>query len=151
MRELRFRRAGKSDMDWLYQTFKLTMQDYIATTWGWDELIQHHSFHDNLPASSFTIASLEDFDIGAYSLLEKKDHLWLEMVLVLPEKQNVGVGSLLLKHVQQRASEREQSVRLSVLKVNPALRFYERLGFTVTTEDQWSYKLEWQPGTRVEP
>ncbi len=108
MSDVHFRRAQKTDMDWLYRTFKLTMQDYIAATWGWDELFQHHSFHDNLPPSSFTIASIEDFDIAAYGLLEKKDHFWLEMVLVLPEKQNAGVGSLLLKHVEQRASERSR-------------------------------------------
>lgn len=147
MNDIRLRRAEKSDMTWLYQTFKLTMQDYIARTWGWDELFQHHSFHDNLPAASFTIATRENVDIGAYSVLEKKDHFWLEMVLVLPEKQNAGVGSFLLTQVQQRASKREQPVRLSVLKVNPALRFYQRLGFQVTGQDQWSYKLEWVPHT----
>lgn len=143
MSDIRLRRADKSDMDWLYQTFKLTMQDYIARTWGWDELFQHHSFHDNLPASSFTIATLDDLDIGAYSVLTKKDHVWLEMVLVLPEKQNAGIGSMLLTRVQKSAMEKSKPVRLSVLKVNPALRFYQRLGFRIAGEDQWSYKMEW--------
>ncbi len=143
MSNLHLRRAAKSDMAWLYETFKLTMQDYIAKTWGWDELFQHHSFHDNLSASSFSIASLDDIDVGAWSVLEKKDHLWLEMVLVLPDKQNAGVGSVLLETVQQSGLEKGKPVRLSVLKLNPALRFYQRLGFSITSEDQWSYKMEW--------
>ncbi|MDP1930195.1 MAG: GNAT family N-acetyltransferase [Gammaproteobacteria bacterium] len=143
MNNLHFRKAQKSDMDWLYETFKLTMQDYITRTWGWDELFQHHGFHDNLPPSSFSIASLENADIGACSVLERQDHLWLEMVLVLPEKQNAGLGSVLLKNVQQSALKKGKNVRLSVLKLNPALRFYQRLGFRVISEDQWSYKMEW--------
>ncbi len=142
MNSLRFRKATRQDMDWLYQTFKLTMQDYIQQTWGWDELLQGHAFHDNLPAASFTIAARNGIDIGAYSVQEKSDHLWLEMVLVLPELQNQGLGSKLLRRAQEAAAAKGKPLRLSVLKVNPAQRFYKRLGFQVTGEDAWSFKME---------
>lgn len=140
---LRFRSATRPDMDWLYQTFKLTMRDYIQQTWGWDELLQQHSFHDNLPAASFTIASRNGADIGAYSVQEKSDHLWLEMVLMLPELRNQGLGGTLLRRAQEAAAAKGKPLRLSVLKVNPAQRFYNRLGFQVTGEDPWSVKMEW--------
>ncbi len=143
MNTIRFRRAAPSDMGWLYQTFKLTMQDYIQQTWGWDELLQQHSFHDNLPAASFTIAARDGFDFGAYSVMEKNDHLWLEMVLVLPALQNQRLGSALLCHAQDGAATRGKPLRLSVLKVNPAQQFYKRHGFQVTGEDTWSFKMEW--------
>ncbi|MES3006984.1 MAG: GNAT family N-acetyltransferase [Pseudomonadota bacterium] len=143
MNTLRFRKAARSDMDWLYQTFKLTMQHYIQQTWGWDELLQQHSFHDHLPAATFSIASRNGFDVGAYSVLEKNDHLWLEMVLVLPELQNQGMGSILLRRAQEGAGAKGKPLRLSVLKVNPAQQFYKRLGFQVTGEDAWSFKMEW--------
>jgi GNAT superfamily N-acetyltransferase len=142
MNSIRFRKATRADMDWLYQTFKLTMQDYIQQTWGWDELLQQHAFHDNLPASSFTIASHKGVDIGAYSVQEKSDHLWLEMVLVLPDLQNQGLGSTLLRRAQENAAAKHKPLRLSVLKVNPAQRFYKRLGFQETGEDTWSFKME---------
>lgn len=137
-------RQGKpADMAWLYQTFKLTMQGFIAETWGWDELLQEHSFYENLPAKSFTIASLQG-DVGALNLREKADHLWLEMVLVLPDYQGRGIGRLMLEFAQRQAKEAQKPLRLSVLKVNPAHVFYRHLGFEQSAFDQWSYKMQWQ-------
>lgn len=81
------RQGQPTDMEWLYRTFKKTMQGFISETWGWDELLQEHSFYENLPAKSFTIATLDQRDVGALNLREKADHLWLEMVLVLPDYQ----------------------------------------------------------------
>ena len=144
VREAISMRQGKpSDMDWLYQTFKHTMQSYISQTWGWDELLQEHSFYENLPAKTFTIATL-DGDIGALNLREKPDHLWLEMVLVLPDYQGRGFGRLMLEYAQKQAQKAQKPLRLSVLKLNPAHGFYRHMGFDQSNVDQWSYKMQWQ-------
>lgn len=130
-------------MDWLYETFKTTMEGYIETTWGWNELFQQHSFHDNLPPSSFIIASVNADDVGAFSILEKNDHLWLEMIIVLPKYQSKGLGRTLLEKTQHTANEKQKPLRLSVLKLNPARDFYTHLGFHSNDEDTWSIKMEW--------
>ena len=137
------RKGEPKDMGWLYQTFKVTMQRFIQETWGWDELLQEHSFHDNLPAKSFTIATL-DGDVGALNLREKTDHLWLEMLLVLPEYQGRGIGRQMLEHAQREARKAQKPLRLSVLKLNPAHGFYRHMGFEQSALDQWSYKMQWQ-------
>jgi len=146
-----FRKAQQSDMEWLYRTFKSTMQSFIKQTWGWNEFFQHHSFHDNLPPSSFTIITVNGEDLGAYSLLRKKDHLWLEMVLVRKQQQGQGLGRKLLQHAQAIATEKQSHLRLNVLKVNPARGFYEHCGFQVLEEDQWSFKMQWAPPCRSLP
>lgn len=151
MTERIFRRATRSDMDWLYGMFRTTMREYIEATWGWDELFQHHGFHDNLPPSSFTVATVNDVDAAACSVLQKKDHLWVEMVIVAPRHQRQGLGSELIHLAQQRASDSEQPLRLSVLKVNPARYFYDRLGFHQTDQDKWSLKMEWSGPDRITP
>ncbi len=147
MNALTFRKAKKADMEWAYETFRTTMKGYIEETWGWDELFQQHGFAENLPSSSFTIVALNGIDIGAYSMLEKADHLWLEMLLILPEHQNQGLGSLIVRSLQIESSLKEKPLRLSVLKVNPALEFYKRLDFRTSNEDTWSYKLTWRAET----
>lgn len=151
MSENIFRRATRADMDWLYALFRTTMREYIEATWGWDELFQHHGFHDNLPPSSFTVAAVNDVEAGACSVLQKRDHLWVEMVIVDPRYQRRGLGGELISRAQQRASESEQPLRLSVLKVNPARHFYDRLGFRETHEDQWSVKMEWSDPVPLMP
>lgn len=139
-------RLGKeTDMPWLYQSFKRTMQIYIQRTWGWDELLQSHSFHHHLPARSFTIASLSERDVGALNLREKPDHLWLEMLLVPPEHQGQGIGRYLLEHAQKMAQQVHKPLRLSVLKLNPAQEFYRHLGFAPAEEDRWSMRMQWRP------
>ncbi len=139
------RRGTKADMPWLYDIFKRTMQEFIENTWGWDELMQSHSFADLLPANTFLIAVSDQIDIAALIVREKPDHLWLEMALVLPKYQSQGYGSALIKHAQALASKAQKPLRLSVLKLNPAQEFYHKMGFEIFGSDQWSLKLQWSP------
>lgn len=143
MNELTFRKATALDMDWVYALFRSTMKHHIEQTWGWDELFQKHGFAENLPASSFTIVLLDQEAIGAYSLVEKADHFWLEMLLLLKQFQGRGLGTRLLKTLQEKALSREKPLRLSVLKINSAHEFYRKRGFICRGEDTWSWKLEW--------
>ena len=138
------RKGEPADMDWLYKTFKRTMQSFINQTWGWDELLQEHSFYENLPAKSFAIATIDEHDFGALNLREKTDHLWLEMVLVLPDYQGQGFGRLMLEYAQRQSHKAQKPLRLSVLKLNPAHGFYRHMGFEQSAFDQWSYKMQWQ-------
>lgn len=147
MNALSFRRAKQQDMDWIYALFRSTMKEYIEQTWGWEELFQRHGFAENLPASSFTIAALNGEDIGAYSLAEKADHLWLEMLLILEDFQHRGLGTRMIQALQTEASLKGKPLRLSVLKLNPASEFYLKLGFSLSGEDQWSFKLHWLPSS----
>tara|TARA_R100001377_G_scaffold82050_1_gene62017 strand:+ start:2400 stop:2885 length:486 start_codon:yes stop_codon:yes gene_type:complete len=142
--DISMRQGQPADMEWLYQTFKITMQSFIAQTWGWDELLQEHSFYENLPAKSFAIATLAERDVGALNLREKTDHLWLEMVLVLPDYQGRGIGRFMLEYAQRQARKAQKPLRLSVLKLNPAHDFYQHMGFERSAVDQWSYKMQWQ-------
>lgn len=145
MSRARFRKAARSDMDWLYATFKRTMQDFIEKTWGWNELFQQHGFLENLPPGSFVILRDSGEDVGACSIVEKSDHLWLEMVLVVPEHQGRGLGGELVRHAQGFATQKRKPLRLSVLRINPAQHFYTHQGFTHYADDDWSLKLQWAP------
>lgn len=141
--KIALRQGAESDTPWLYQTFKRTMREYIDRTWGWDELLQSHSFADILPAKSFIIAAHKRRDVAALNVREKTDHLWLEMILVLPELQGHGIGKQLLEHAQALARMAEKPLRLSVLRVNPAQHFYRHMGFVDSGDDEWSFKMEW--------
>ena len=145
--QLALRKGSEADMPWLYDTFKRTMQKFIDSTWGWDELMQSHSFSDHLPAKTFAILSSEGVDVAALNLRDKSDHLWLEMVLVLPEFQGRGYGRALLEHAQTQAVQAQKPLRLSVLKLNPAQEFYRKMGFEDCGTDQWSLKMQWLPQT----
>jgi ribosomal protein S18 acetylase RimI-like enzyme len=139
--QLSFRKAEIEEMDWAYLLFKEGLQQYIAQTWGWNELFQRHSFLANLPASSFIIISLDEQDVGGYCLKNKTDHLYLEMLLISTNMQRKGIGSVVMQSLIKQAETQDLPIRLSVLRNNPAHQFYRRLGFDVLAEDSFRYEL----------
>ena len=60
---------------------------------------------------------------------------------ILPEYQNRGVGSAVIRDVLAQAQAEGLSVGLQVLKVNPARRLYERLGFSLVGETATHYLM----------
>ena len=75
--------------------------------------------------------------------LGKKWHL--VQIQLLPAEQNSGYGTQVLRSVIEKANAAGMLLKLSVLKVNPAKHLYERLGFTVQSESEHSYRMALQP------
>jgi ribosomal protein S18 acetylase RimI-like enzyme len=71
--------------------------------------------------------------------------LFLEYVAILPEHQNQGLGSEVVRDVLRSGAERGVPVGLSVLKVNPARKLYERMGFQIIGNDEFRYYMEAVP------
>jgi hypothetical protein len=53
-----------------------------------------------------------------------------------------GVGTQLLNDKLQRARSQGKSLELKVVKINPAKRRYDKLGFVVVGEDTATYHLK---------
>ncbi|MCP5349199.1 MAG: GNAT family N-acetyltransferase [Gammaproteobacteria bacterium] len=138
------RTGNNADTEWLYQLFRDTNRGFIDLTWGWEELLQREAFYANLPGSQFRVLSLDGNGIGGYHLARKADHLWLEMILVKPQFQRRGYGTLMMNEIGKQALEAQLPVRLNVLRINPARHFYLAQGFRTITEAKGSMKMEWQ-------
>jgi ribosomal protein S18 acetylase RimI-like enzyme len=61
-------------------------------------------------------------------------------IALLPEHRGVGIGTGLLRELQEEARAAGKSLSIHVEKFNPALRLYERLGFQ-PQEDKGVYLL----------
>jgi len=142
-RSMQLRRGVTEDQDWLFNLFRLTMQNYIDKAWGWDELLQREGFITSLPARNFQILLCEEQRVGSFHLTEKEDHILLDMILVEPDRQRQGFGRHMMAHIKQKSSARGRPLRLSVLKTNPAVQFHLASGFQQTEEDAHSYRMTW--------
>jgi hypothetical protein len=49
-----------------------------------------------------------------------------------------------MRNATEEAARENRAVTLGVVKTNPA-RLDERLGFSVTREDQYKFYMRWQP------
>lgn len=135
--QFRLRPADKSDFDFIWRLRVATMKAAIEQSYGWDEATQREYAAESLAGQ---IVLVEEKPVGVLTLTDWGEQLHLTWLAILPEWQRQGLGSQLLKHCQQVAATAGQSLSLQVLKNNPAVRLYERFGFT-TDADSAPHKL----------
>ncbi len=117
------------------------MRDYIEATWGWDEEDQRRRFADRFDPAATKIVVANGQDIGQLVLEDTGEELYLAALFIDPAWQNKGLGRAIIQEVIAEANEAGRIVNLQVLKVNPAKRLYERLGFEVVGETGTHYKM----------
>jgi ribosomal protein S18 acetylase RimI-like enzyme len=131
-----FRAASEADYPWLWSLKRLTMRPYVEQMWGgWDEEAQEKFFRRNFVPANIRIVVVDGRDIGLLHVEREPGASFLANVQILPEFQNRGFGSAIVRQVVDEAHGAGLAVRLQVLKSNQAARrLYERLGFEVTEE-----------------
>jgi GNAT superfamily N-acetyltransferase len=135
------RPATADDAEFVFRVTEACMRAYAEQTWGaWNEAVTRASFD---PATH-RIIRCDDEDIGCLAVHAREDHLDLDKLYILPAYQNRGIGTDLIRGIIAQAATVGKPVRLSVLAVNPARRFYERAGFTVTQSTAERHYMEWR-------
>jgi ribosomal protein S18 acetylase RimI-like enzyme len=72
----------------------------------------------------------------------KDNARWIHTICIVPEHQNRGTGTEVVRSVIVEAETQNMPLYLSVLKVNPARRLYERLGFVVIEETEHHFRMK---------
>ena len=145
MQHYQFRYGTAADKSWLYDLYCETMKPYIEATWGWNESFQLQVFGNNLEPTRWQIVNDGQHDVGGFVLKEEADHFCLEMIIITPTYQKNGIGRVIVNLIKQHASEDQLPIRLSIIKANPLIPFYQKLGFRQYDEDTDFYKFEWHP------
>lgn len=138
------RPASKDETDELYAIHRAAMEDYVAQTWGsWDDAWQRDYFTKHWPDVRLAIEASGEL-AGFLDLDEQGESIHVANIELRPASQRHGIGSAILKAVQQRAEIKALPVTLQVLKVNPARALYERLGFEHTGETETHHLMAWR-------
>jgi GNAT superfamily N-acetyltransferase len=69
----------------------------------------------------------------------------LIQIQLAPSLQGQGFGAQLIQSVISEARDAGASLKLDVLKANPARRLYERLGFTVIADTAHLFEMRLKP------
>ena len=138
------RPAAAAERDWLWETKRLCLCPSIEQTWGaWDEPGQYARFDANFVLAEFRVIIAGSAAIGYISTQADTETLHLFNIMIRPPFQNRGVGSAVLRHLQAEARTLGVPLRLRVLKVNPAYRLYQRMGFAVMGETATHFEMRW--------
>jgi GNAT superfamily N-acetyltransferase len=124
--------ADASHYDFVYRLKKDVYGGYIGSIWGWDEDVQREFFAKEWERHIPDIILYDDRPIGTYCCIRNEDSYHLERFYILPEYQNKGIGTYILKDILDMADGAGLPVRLMWLNINPAASLYMLVGFKVT-------------------
>jgi ribosomal protein S18 acetylase RimI-like enzyme len=84
--------------------------------------------------------------IGRLYVDRNADEIRIVDIALVPEFRGRGIGAALIGDVFAEARASGLPVRIHVEKDNPALRLYDRLGFTPIADQGVYCLMEWTPG-----
>lgn len=145
--DIALRPGADGDREFLWRLHGETMREYVAETWGWDEVFQRSRFDAQFDPPSFLVIEKDGAPIGYMSVRRTADEIFLAAIEIAPARQNRGIASRLIHELLREADQSHLPVKLQVLKVNPARRLYERLGFVDAGETATHYLMRREPAT----
>ena len=133
--------ATIKDVPWLLELRSQTMSGYLQES---GLSISESSLKDRV-LYRFDLTQIihrATEHLGMLKIDRGPDFWTLIQIQIVPELQGEGIATRLIEQLLSAAHESSVSVRLSVLKTNPARSLYERLGFVVISEDEHSYEMQ---------
>lgn len=140
------RAVSQGDYDFLRALHHAALRDVVEQTWGWDDEVQDRFFADHWNPADKQIIVVDGRDVGMLSLERRPDEWFLAGIMLLPEHQNQGLGTAVIRDVLSDARASGLPVTLQALKVNRARRLYEHLGFSTTGETETHLHMRAEPG-----
>jgi len=83
----------------------------------------------------------DSVDVGWLQTRTENGALFLAQLFVDAAAQGQGIGTAVMRQVIDEAARAGQAVTLGVVKINPALRLYHRLGFRTIHEDDRKFYM----------
>lgn len=138
--QLTKRTATYADIPFLLELRRATMSPYLVAS-GMVASDEGHMKRIELDFESAKILELHGQPVGLLKVVRHVDHWELLQIQLIPTLQGKGVGASLIRELLFEAGQVQTTVRLSVLKSNPARHLYERLGFVLVSEGDHSYLM----------
>ncbi|HEX2987614.1 MAG TPA: GNAT family N-acetyltransferase [Chloroflexota bacterium] len=110
---------------------------------------QRHHYLTHYSNASFQVILQGGQPAGRLYVARWEHEIRIMDVAVLPEHRNAGIGSALIKALQEEAGRDKKSVTIHVEMFNRAARLYERLGFCNKALNGVYWLMEWTPPSQA--
>jgi ribosomal protein S18 acetylase RimI-like enzyme len=146
------RPANADDEDFLFELFASTREEFNFLEETQRQAIlkmqyeaRRFQYDEVYPQAEGSIIILADRPAGRMLVDEGEQEITLIDIAVLPEYRGSGIGTQLLQDLLKRGVNARKSVKLQVFKSNPAVRLYERLGFSQVSEESMYFEMIFEP------
>jgi GNAT superfamily N-acetyltransferase len=138
--------ADETYREFSYQVKKAAEGEYIISMFGWDEDVQRgfhaRAWQEHKP----DIITYDGELIGTIAATESEDCIEIGQFFILPDYQNRGIGTHLLKSILDKADRSSKNVTLKFLKDNPVESLYLRHGFRLVRTSDVAHHMERNTG-----
>jgi len=100
-------------------------------------------YRQTTPDAAFDVIEVDGRPVGRLYVDRRVDDIRIVDVSLLPEHRNAGIGTTLIRALQDEAAATGRGVSLHVAMGNPAAGLYSRLGFQLVADDGIYRRLEW--------
>ena len=118
---------------WLYMD---SMQPLLTALDEWNEAEMEAAFRGYFIPDEIRIVQVAGRDVGWIQVSFTDDELCLDQLHLTEDVRGQGIGTALINGVIAAATSQHKNVTLSLVKGNPAIRLYRRLGFKRLSEDK---------------
>jgi GNAT superfamily N-acetyltransferase len=137
--------AEESLREFSYQVKKVAEGDYVKEIFGWDETEQRVFHSRDWEQKRPMIISYNGESVGTIYVAENKDCIEIGQFFIMPEYQNKGVGTYVLKQVLDSADRSGLTTKLAYLRNNPVASLYSRHGFKIVESNKLFFFTERSP------
>ncbi len=145
-RDYRLRPASDDDYSFVESLYVETMRPLLTAFNAWDKTRNIALFKKTYyKRSEASIVVVDGIDAGWLQLHEGSDEVAIHQLHIKKAYRGQLIGTDIIKGIIAKANHQGLPVTLSVVKNNPALNLYLRLGFSIIGEDETKFHLHTQP------
>jgi ribosomal protein S18 acetylase RimI-like enzyme len=148
------RETTAADTDFLAAVYASTrMEELTATDWSDAQkaefcrmqfTAQDAHYRQHYLTAEFRVIEISGVPAGRLYVDRWAKEIRIMDITLLPEHRGKGVGTRLLRDLQDEAAASGRSLSIHVERFNPALRLYERLDFQLLEDKGVYLLLEWK-------
>ena len=142
--QIALRSAHSADFEYCERLYFAGMSAIIEQL-NLNKAAQAEGFSQQWVPAQVRIISFNDSDVGWLQSTTTDGAVFVAQLFVDGPFQRRGIGTEVMNRIIADAAHAKQAVCLAVVKINPAVRLYERLGFHVTHEDDRKFYMRRDP------
>jgi GNAT superfamily N-acetyltransferase len=109
---------------------------------------QSAHYVEKYPGASLQVIGRAGEPIGRLYVARWKREIRIMDIALVPAQRGTGIGTQLLRELQEEARSDGKTLSIHVERFNPALRLYERLGFKLVEDKGVYLLLGWGIGSK---
>jgi ribosomal protein S18 acetylase RimI-like enzyme len=142
--KITLRAARSADFDFALTLYLESTKPLLLDLGHWDEERVRTRFAQDFKPRRARVIHNAGLAIGWIQVSETAQSYHLDQLHIVHGYRNRGIGTRLIQALLNRARRDGRSVSLNVIRGNPAMYLYERLGFQFVGEDEDKLRMRWE-------